>query len=239
MSRSTKPLDAAAFIRANLPVEAVPSIPEIRLHRAGPQSGLWRLAEADPESGTPYWAHYWGGGLALARYILDHPSSAAGRSVLDLGTGSGIVAIAAARAAASRVMAADTDRHAMAALGLNAALNGVEIVGHLGDLTQSAPPAVDVIVVGDLFYEPALASRVVTFLDRCLDQGIEILVGDPWRAHLPRSRLSVLAEYRVADFGDGRASSRSAVFAFRPAGATDRPAQPLPGISALARATPP
>lgn len=206
------------FIRANLPVVPVPSIPEIRLHKAGPSSGLWRLAETDPEFGSPYWAHYWGGGLALARYILDRTEAVAGRNVLDLGAGSGIVGIAAAKAGANRVIAADVDRYAVAALGLNAAANEVTVSTVLGDLTARPPLAVDVVAVGDLFYERDLAGRVTAFLDRCLESGIDILIGDPWRAYLPRSRIRLLAEYSVSEFGDsGNGATRlSGVFAFEP-----------------------
>jgi predicted nicotinamide N-methyase len=209
-------IDAARdFISANLPVLPVPSIPEIHLHKAGPQSGLWRLADEDQEFGSPYWAHYWGGGLVLARYLLDRPDVAAGRRVFDLGAGSGVVGIAAAKAGATEVVAADVDPYAIAAIGLNAAINDVTILPVLADLTKGEPPATDIVCIGDLFYEAALAERVTTFLDRCLQQGIEVLIGDPWRAHLPRSRLRLLAEYAVPDFGNTAGGSRpSGVFAF-------------------------
>ena len=212
-------LDLQQFIRANLPVVAVPAIPEIRLHKAGPASGLRRLAEVDEHGfGSPYWAYYWGGGLALARHILDRPETVAGRRVLDLGSGSGIVGIAAAKAGASEVIAVDTDRYAVAAIGLNAAANGVTISTVLGDLTAGPPLPVDVATVGDLFYERDLAERVTAFLDRCLNAGIDVLIGDPWRAFLPCSRLQLIAEYPVSEFGEARnaAAKPSAVFSFRP-----------------------
>ncbi|TXH83254.1 MAG: methyltransferase [Rhizobium sp.] len=212
---ATSPESIRQFIAANLPVMPVPGIPGIRLHKAGPQSGLRRLAERDPQFGSPYWAHYWGGGLVLARYILDRPESVAGRHVLDLGAGSGLVGIAAAKAGAAAVHAADIDPYAMAAIALNTALNGVAIDATPADLTKGEPPEVDVICVGDLFYEAALAKRVTAFLDRCLAQRISILIGDPWRAHLPKSRLRLLAEYAVPDFGEDATRTRPAgVFAF-------------------------
>jgi predicted nicotinamide N-methyase len=206
---------ARDFISAHLPVLPVPSIPEIHLHKAGPQSGLRRLAARDEAFGSPYWAHYWGGGLVLARYLLDRPDVVAGRRVLDLGAGSGIVGIAAAKAGAAKVIAADIDPYAIAAMELNAAINGVTILPVLADLTNGEPPATHIVCVGDLFYEAALAKRVTIFLDRCLERGMGILIGDPWRAHLPRSRLRLLAEYAVTDFGDATGSTRSSgVFAF-------------------------
>ncbi|WP_280821163.1 class I SAM-dependent methyltransferase [Mesorhizobium soli] len=210
-------VDIQKFIRANLPVVPVPAVPEIRLHRAGPSSGLWRLAEADEQGfGSPYWAYCWAGGLALARHILVRPQVVAGRRVLDLGSGSGIVGITAAKAGASAVIAAEVDRYAIEALKLNAAANDVALEAIHSDLTAGPPPAVDVVAVGDLFYDQSLAARVTAFLDRCLDAGIEVLIGDPWRAWLPRDRLRVVAEYSVSDMGVAKPGDirPSAVFAF-------------------------
>lgn len=200
--RRPEPLE---FIRANTRVVAVPSLPEIRLHTAHQASGLWRLAVPDEDGSDappPYWAFPWPGGVALARYILDRPEIVIGRRVLDLGAGSGIVGIAAAKAGASQVIAAEIDPYAIAALGLNAAANGVTLTVTGGDLTPGPPPPVDLVAVGDLFYEADLAGRVTAFLDRCLDAGIDVLVGDPGRAALPRRRLRLLAEYPVADVGE-------------------------------------
>ncbi|PHY21730.1 methyltransferase [Caulobacter sp. BP25] len=192
-----------AFIRANLPIEPVPGVPEICLHRAGPRSGLMRLADADPDFGSPYWARCWGGGLALARHVLDRPESVAGRRVLDLGAGSGLVAIAAMKAGAARGVAVDVDPSAVAATRLNAEVNAVIVEARLGDLTQGAPPTdIDLMLVGDLFYDVALAQQVLPFLERCVAAGVAVLIGDPWRAHLPGEQLSVVATYPVADFGD-------------------------------------
>jgi len=197
----------------------VPTVPEVRVHKATPRSGLWRLAETDAAFGNPYWAYHWGGGLALARFVLDQPALVTGRRVLDLGAGSGVVAIAAAKAGAFSVVAADVDPYAIAAVGLNAEANGVKVETLLGDLTMGAPPDVDVVLVGDLFYEAELANRVATFLDRCLALGINALVGDPWREFLPRHRLELLAEYPGVDFGSGAqpGAAPNAVFAFRAA----------------------
>jgi predicted nicotinamide N-methyase len=206
------------FIRSNFPVAPVPTVPEIHLHKAGPKSGLWRLAEMDADFGTPYWAHYWGGGLALARHVLKHPKIAAGRRVLDLGAGSGIVGIAAAKSGAKHVIAADIDRYAIAAIGLNSAANGVAVSAYFGDLTGGPPPDVDVVLVGDLFYENDLAQRVTTFLDRCLGSNIEVLIGDPFRTFLPRTRLELVAEYAGRDFGssDRGEPRQNAVLSLRP-----------------------
>lgn len=204
-------MDLDAFIRANLPVEPVPGVPEVRLHRAGPRSGLMRLADADPDFGSPYWARCWGGGLALARHVLDHPEVVAGRRVLDLGAGSGLVAIAAMKAGAARALAVDVDPYAIAATRLNAEVNAVVVEARLADLTQgAAPPEVDVMLVGDLFYDAALARSVLPFLERCAAAGVAVLIGDPWRASLPAERLTRVAQYPVADFGDPEGVLRDA-----------------------------
>ena len=193
----SEPPEAIAFIRDNLPVRPVATLSGILLHQAGPSSGLGRLAGSKP----PYWAYAWAGGIALARFIHDNPDLIAARRVLDLGAGSGLVAIAAARAGAGKVTAAEIDRNAQVAIRLNAALNGVGLDIVEEDVTRSEPSPANVILVGDLFYEPRLARRVTRFLDRCLGEGMEVLVGDVGRAHLPRKRLHPLASYDVPDFG--------------------------------------
>ncbi|MGO6995005.1 class I SAM-dependent methyltransferase [Rhizobium leguminosarum] len=196
--------DPAAFIKANLPISPVPAIPEICLHTAGPASGLWRLSgrrEADP---PPYWAYPWAGGAVLARHLLDRPEIVVGRRVLDLGAGSGLVAIAAAKAGAATVTAVDIDANAIAAIGLNAATNGVNIVAVAADIIGDSPPETDLLVVGDLFYDPGLALRVMAFLRRCQARGIEVLIGDPERAYLPQDEFRRIATHAVADFGAGK-----------------------------------
>ena len=206
--------DAASFIKANLLARAASQLPELLIYTAQPTSGLWRLA--DLENGPPpYWAYDWAGGTVLARHILDHPETVAGLRVLDLGTGSGVVAIAAAKAGACAVIATDTDENAVVAATLNAELNGVSITATHADPTIGPPPAVDMILAGDVFYDVAIARKMTDFLDLCTKAGIRILIGDPGRAYLPRSRLHLLAEYAIRDFGEAQeALSRAAVFSF-------------------------
>lgn len=206
-------VDPAAFIRARLPVMPVPGVPELRLHRAVPASGVGTLADA--RGGPPYWAYSWAGGLALARYVLDRPAIVAGRQVLDLGTGSGLVAIAAAKAGAAAVTAVDTDPIALAAVRLNAAENGVAVTPLCADLLDGPPPAADLVLAGDLFYEAGLAGRTTRFLDRCAAAGVAVLVGDPWRAPLPVARLRELARYDMRETGG--TVRPSGAFAFLPA----------------------
>jgi predicted nicotinamide N-methyase len=187
--------DARALITANLRLEPAPGLPEISLYRAHPGSGLGRFAGS---RSAPYWAHLWAGGAVLARHILDRPEAVRGRGVLDLGTGSGVVAIAAALSGAASVKVADIDPFAIAAARLNAEANGVAIGLVAGDLLDGPALDCDLILVGDLFYDPDLALRVTAALDRWR---IETLVGDMGRKPLPRDRLEALASYDVADFG--------------------------------------
>lgn len=194
-------------------VRPVPHIPELSLYKAHPGSGLWRIVDPEHDN-PPYWAYHWAGGAVLARHILDQPETVRGMRVLDLGSGSGVVGIAAAKAGASEVIAADTDANAIAATKLNARINGVRVKTILADLTIGDPPRVDLIAIGDLFYNELLARKVTEFLRRCADAGIEVLVGDPGRTYLPRSHLRLVAQYHVSDFADGAQVKPSSVFSF-------------------------
>jgi predicted nicotinamide N-methyase len=208
--------DLRAFIGANLPLAPVPAVPEIVLHTVHPASGLRTLDGDDPDAPPPYWAYQWAGGTVLARYILDHPEVVRGNRVVDLGAGSGIVAIAAMRAGAGAAMASDLDPNALAAIALNAEANGVTVTVSGDDLLDGPPPLdTDLIAVSDLLYEEALIGRALPFLDRCRAAGIAILIGDPFRKTLPLARVELIAESMVPDFG-AKAPVRSGVFSLRP-----------------------
>jgi len=183
----------------------VTGLDDIKLHLAVPSSGLSRLVGEE----TPYWAYRWAGGLAIAHHLRAYPDLVAGRRILDLGAGSGLVGIAAAQAGADLVLAVENDPHARAAIPLNAALNGVTLSLIDCDLASGAVPDVDLILVGDLFYADALAEQVTRFLDRA---GIETLVGDPGRRPLPTARLQQIASYDVVETGSRPISS--AVYRF-------------------------
>jgi predicted nicotinamide N-methyase len=146
----------------------------------------------------PYWAFAWAGGQALARYTLDNPDLCAGRRVLDLGSGSGLTAIAAKMSGAASVLASDIDAFSLAAVALNAAENGVTIDVTRDDLLAGAPGAFDVMLVGDLFYERQLADRVLAFITQAASSGAAVLIGDPQRNYFPKGRFQLAAEYQVA-----------------------------------------
>lgn len=188
----------ADFIRANTRLTAVPLVPEIRLHLAREAIGLWERTEelGGAEATLPFWAFPWAGGQALARYVLDHPAVVRGRQVLDLGSGSGLVGIAAAQAGAAIVTASELDPLAVTALEVNAAANGVTLQV-CGDLLAGNGPAYEVVLAGDLFYEQPLAAQVFPFLTRAGQNGASILVGDPGRGYLPEERFAALGTYDV------------------------------------------
>ena len=195
--------DRKAFIRGNTRLRPVPLVPEISLHVADESVPIWRKTEEELATiglPPPYWAFAWAGGQALARYVMDEPHLVARARVLDLASGSGLVAIAAAKAGAAPVIAADIDPFTEAAVSLNAEANGVylEIITRdLLDDAASAVPRYDVILVGDLFYERDTAARALAFLDRHAIAGMRVLIGDPGRTYLPKERLTRLAEYAV------------------------------------------
>jgi len=192
--------DRRAFILANTRLLAPPHTPELRLHLADEITPIWRLTEEElGEMGLPppFWAFAWAGGQALARYLLDHPEEVAGKRVVDFATGSGIVAIAAMKAGAAQVVAADIDVFCAAAVALNAAANAVVVDFTDRDLLNSAPPEAELILAADICYEKPLADRVMAWLAEARDRGARVLVGDPGRSYFPKTGLTRLAEYRV------------------------------------------
>jgi predicted nicotinamide N-methyase len=188
-----------AFILAQTRLLPVPHAPSIRLHLADEAVELWQKTEDElGEMGLPppFWAFAWAGGQGLARHVLDHPDLVAGKRVLDFASGSGLVAIAAAMAGAAHVEASEIDSHALAAIPLNAAANGVSVTLREGDMI-GADEGWDVVMAGDVFYERGMAGDVMGWMQTLARRGATALVGDPRRAYLPKAGLSLLAEYHV------------------------------------------
>ena len=184
------------FIRDNSELLTPPLVPEIKLHLASEVVPLWRKTEEELALigiPPPYWAFAWAGGQALARYIFDHPQIVIDKQVLDFGAGSGLVALAAAKAGAAHVIAADIDPFAIAAIACNANANNLVVETVADDIIGSTRPF-DLILVGDMCYERALAERLMTWLN---STHADVLLGDPGRSYFPKAGLTQLAAYSV------------------------------------------
>jgi predicted nicotinamide N-methyase len=190
---------AMDVIRANTRVVALPDL-DLSLYLADELTPIWEATEKDLEAsrmGPPFWAFAWAGGQAVARYILLHPDSVGGRRVLDLASGSGLLAIAALKAGAATALANDVDPWCEAAVTLNADLNDVDVAFTSADLLDMAIPEVDLILAGDVFYEEIMARRFLAFLKRARAAGVDVLVGDPARTYFPRDAFTQVAEYAI------------------------------------------
>jgi predicted nicotinamide N-methyase len=196
----------------------VPLVPEVRLYLAEDAIVWWARMEA--EAGTvltaPFWATAWPGGQAVARYLLDRPVTVAGRRVLDVASGSGLVAIAAGLAGAAAVTANDIDPYALAAITLNARANAVAVSPCPGDLLDGDGGDADVLLAGDVFYNEAIAKRMWPLLHRAAARGARVLVGDPGRGHLPRDRLRIVASYPAPAAGAGAEPQITRMNVFQP-----------------------
>jgi predicted nicotinamide N-methyase len=212
-----------SFVLAHTRPEQPSLVPEVRLHVADDVVALWEAMEeeqgrhADADGGgavpmaPPFWAAAWPGGQVLARYVLDEPAVVAGRRVLDLGSGSGLVAIAAVLAGAAEVVASEIDPFGVTAIPLNARLNGVSGIDVVGDLLDGPPPAADLVLAGDICYDREMTGRVLPFLDRARAAGVEVLIGDPGRMYLPVDRLTAVAAHDVPET-EGPGLRRSTVW---------------------------
>jgi len=199
MSAPSAALDRRGFILAHTHLLPVPHAPEINLHVAQEATELWQKTEDELATiglPPPFWAFAWAGGQALARHLLDDPAIVRGRRVLDFASGSGLVAIAAAKAGATAVEACDIDAFAAVAIDINAAANGVAVTARLDDLV-GRDEGWDVVCAGDVCYERAMAESVIAWLSELSARGARVLIGDPGRSYLPKDRLEPLASYAV------------------------------------------
>lgn len=190
----------AAFVRAHTRPATAPHVPELRLHLAEDAIDLWERVETEvgkTDLPPPFWAFAWAGGQALARYVLDNPALVHGKHVLDLASGCGIVALAAARAGAGRVVANEIDAFAIDAITLNAGANDLTVDTHLGDMLDGDAEGADVVLAGDIFYDTAVTTRMMPFIRRLQDRDATVLVGDPGRAHLPQEKFTEVIRYDI------------------------------------------
>ncbi|NUR72581.1 MAG: methyltransferase [Hamadaea sp.] len=174
----------------------VPLLPEITLYQADEQARLFDDGYSS-ERPPPFWAFAWPGGVALARHVLDRPETVRGRRVVDLGSGSGVVAIAASLAQAQVVRAVDADPAAITAIERNAAANGAQVEAIPGEADPVRLADAEVVLVGDAFYTASVAAAMTKLLSAAARRGVEVLVGDPGRGFLPRHLLTEVARYDV------------------------------------------
>jgi predicted nicotinamide N-methyase len=191
----------AAFVRDHTRLTPVGFVPEIELYLAVDDAvDLWEVTQesGDVDGGDPpFWAFAWAGGLALARYLLDNPHVVAGRRVVDVATGSGLVAVAAALAGAGDVAAVDVDELAVVAARRNSEANGVRLSVTVASVTDVTAGPGDLVLAGDVFYDAAIAEQMLTSLRLLRSRGAEVMIGDPYRSWLPEDALSPLATYDV------------------------------------------
>lgn len=187
------------FILDNTGIMAPPHVPEIRLHLADEAHDLWLKTEEELEEiglPPPFWAFAWAGGQGLARHVLDHPDIVRGKRVLDFASGSGLVAIAAMKAGAASVLAADIDPWTGAAIELNSPVNDVE-VGFTSDNVVGSAIDADVLLAGDVFYDKTFAEALIPWFTALAASGKTVIVGDPGRSYCPRQIMTPLATYEV------------------------------------------
>ena len=216
-----------AFVLRHTQLRPVPGLEEVRLHLTDDVLRLWHAVQVetdDPDGALPYWAIAWAGGLAIGRYLREHPEVVAGRRVFDLAAGSGLCAIAALHAGAAEATGADIDPFAAAAIVLNARANGRRVSVERRDVLDEVPPEVDVILAGDCWYDARLAIRVLPWLQRAQDRGIDVLVGDPGRRDLPTDDLVELASYEVSTTTEleDLEHRQGMVYTLRPRSSADR-----------------
>ncbi|HRI66694.1 MAG TPA: 50S ribosomal protein L11 methyltransferase [Polyangium sp.] len=211
---SPTPRDPRAFIRNHTALASPPLLPEIKLHLATEMTPLWWATESWLEEKgiePPFWAFAWAGGQVIARLLLDQPEFVRGRKVLDIASGSGICALAAAQAGAQRVIAVDRDALAVQAIALNAEANGLSVETRAADIiTPGDLPSwaceCDVILAGDVCYDAAMTAAFLPWLQARVAEGMRVFLGDPGRYYLPAVGLEKLARYRVPASDDVEAA---------------------------------
>ncbi len=187
-----------AFIAAHTVLARAPLVPEIALHLATEITPIWQASEAWLQQANvdpPFWAFAWPGGQVIARHVLDHPELVRGRRVLDFAAGCGIAAIACAIAGAALVEAAEIDAMAVAAIRMNAAANGVDVVALDQDVVGQ-PCRWDLILCGDVCYEAPMTAHIIPWLRKMAAEA-EVWVADPGRAYLPGDGLTEVAAHDV------------------------------------------
>jgi predicted nicotinamide N-methyase len=183
--------DAAAFIMANTQPGTAKLVPEIVLRLATEITPIWQATEDFLHANNiapPFWAFAWPGSQVLARMVLDRPELVRGARVLDFAAGCGLAALAAARAGAAHVEAAEIDPLASAATRINAVANGLAVQAETGDVVGAARRW-DVILCGDVCYEAPMTRHILPWLRRMAAEGAAVWLADPGRAYVPRESM--------------------------------------------------
>jgi predicted nicotinamide N-methyase len=192
--------DPADFIRAQTQIQSPPLLPELKMHLATEVTPLWQQTEETLQQKNlppPFWAFAWPGGQGAARYILDHPELVRGKQVVDVAAGGGGIALAAMKAGAKAALAFDVDPLALAAIKLNANINGLHVeTCEKIDLTRPYVKA-DLLVAGDICYQQAMSTTLLRWLRLCVEGGFTVILSDPGRAYVPENGLIQLADYTV------------------------------------------
>ncbi len=191
--------EEAAFIAANTRLGTAPLVPELVLRLATEITPIWQATEEHLRAhgiAPPFWAFAWPGSQVLARMVLDRPELVRGRRVLDFAAGCGLAALAASRAGADSVDAAEIDPLAIAAIEVNAAANGLSVRAQLGDVV-GADRRWDVILCGDVCYEAPMTRHILPWLRTMVAQGAEVWVADPGRAYVPRDGMEQVSRTDV------------------------------------------
>ena len=199
---SRLPADPEGFIRTNTALEVPAMVPEFRLWLATEYVPIWQATETwldEHNIDPPYWAFCWPGGQAVARYLLDNPETVRGKHVIDFAAGSGVSAMAAARAGAASVLANDIDAMSLVAARLNAGANGLTVDVSAEDWLAGVDghPTADVVIAGDVCYEQDMSVRALAWLRSHARQGRLVLLGDPGRNYFSAQGLEECARYEI------------------------------------------
>lgn len=180
-------------------------VPELKLHLITPNCRLFhsKIDDSFPFSSEPFFAFFWPGGISISRYIFDNQQLVRNNSVLDFGSGSGAIAIAAKMCGAKRAIANDIDEVASIAANLNAKLNHVAIDTESKNLINDPSTLnYDIIFLGDVFYDEDFAALILPWLKTLISNHKKVIIGDPGRHALKNKfdlNLKLLSRYELPE----------------------------------------
>jgi len=178
------------------PLKPIPQCTSLNAHQADNVFALWDAWEL--ESGTerdiPYWAVVWPAGISLARFLLNNPHIVSGKSVLDIGCGGGIPAVAAVKAGAVSVIANDIDPVALHITSLNTKANNVSVTPDNTNYLEkpAADDHFDIILAADMFYQRSDSMQMLDFLKKWKSRGSTVIIADAQRTYAPKNGVAPL-----------------------------------------------